>query len=87
MSCLFINKRHPAIDRRIRADKRVEFVTNKFRDFQNHKRILSEQKINDEYEKYNKLNSDKINKQVIDRHNRTLSTRDFLFKQIKEKGM
>jgi hypothetical protein len=62
LTCLFVPKRHQAMDRRIRADKRVEFVHNKFKDLINHRRIMSEEKINENYEKLNKTISDKINK-------------------------
>ena len=54
LGCLFVNRRHPAYDRRQRADKRVEVVQNKFKDIHlMNKRMISESNIEEAYQKRN----------------------------------
>ena len=62
MSALFVPRVHPAYPRRQRADKRCEHVQNKFFSIQDHRRVLSEQKFNDQVEKMNRTLTERLNK-------------------------
>ena len=63
MSVLFEPKRNLAQERRIRSDKRVEFVQTKFKNMFENKYHGTEHKIQLQFEKYNKTISERLHKQ------------------------
>jgi len=78
MNHVFYTKRHQALDRRERADKRVEIIAEKF----NESPVFSARAIPEDLtkqymEKANKKFHDRLDRDKKDRYDNLLKTRDF----------